>query len=112
MTKVVSEKLLARQRLHGRRVEAIGIEHHRQLVAGQRPLSKNVQYPELVLHEDRNRCAARKGSSDARTRPAPTWPTPASRCAMPVLISGRIPVSTTRRTSIPVGVPRKSSAGI
>lgn len=58
------------------------------------------------------RNAATKGSSGARTIPAPTCPIPACLCAMPVLISGWIPVSTTRRTSIPVGLPRKSSAGI
>src|SRR5579863_3292864 len=32
---------------------------------------------------------------------------PARRCAIPVLIIGRIPVSTTLRASIPAGVPAK-----
>ena len=39
--------------------------------------------------------------------PAPTMPTPGSLWAMPVLICGRMPVSTTLRTSMPGGVPRK-----
>src|SRR5262249_22605666 len=59
--------------------------------------------------------AARARSKQARgglTRPAPIWPMPASRWAMPVLICGRIPVCATIRTSMPVGVPRKSSAGM
>ena len=43
--------------------------------------------------------------------PAPIWPMPASRCAMPVVTTGRMPVSTTLRTSMPHGAPAKSSAG-
>ena len=49
--------------------------------------------------------AASKQPSGARTMPAPTWPTPGSRCAMPVLIVGAKPVSTTSRMSMPVGTP-------
>jgi len=48
-----------------------------------------------------------KQSSGARVMPAPIWPTPAWRCAIPVLIIGRTPVSTTLRASIPAGVPAK-----
>ena len=40
-----------------------------------------------------------KHSSGARVMPAPIWPTPARRCA--------IPVSTTLRASIPAGFPAK-----
>src|ERR1700684_3879305 len=36
---------------------------------------------------------------------------PASRWAMPVLITGKIPVSTTLRISMPAGVPEKFMAG-
>ena len=43
--------------------------------------------------------------------PAPIWPMPASRWAMPVLMTGAMPVSTTSRASIPVGVPLKPSDG-
>ena len=49
--------------------------------------------------------AASKTASGARTTPAPTCPTPGSRWAMPVLMTGASPVSRTRRTSIPVGTP-------
>ena len=37
------------------------------------------------------------------SRPAPIWPIPGSRCAIPVVISGSVPVSSTLRTSIPSG---------
>src|SRR4029453_13908550 len=57
------------------------------------------------------RSAAAKQPRGARAMPAPIWPTPGSRWAMPVLITGWVPLSTTRRTSIPVGVPAKPSAG-
>ena len=43
--------------------------------------------------------------------PAPIWPMPASMCAMPVVTTGRMPVSTTLRTSMPVGAPSKSRLG-
>ena len=49
--------------------------------------------------------AASKQSSGALTTPAPTCPRPGSLCAMPVLIVGAMPLSTTRRISIPVGTP-------
>ena len=39
--------------------------------------------------------------------PAPIWPMPGSRWAMPVLMTGKIPVSTTLRASMPAGVPAK-----
>ena len=55
--------------------------------------------------------ACEKQASGARVTPAPIWPTPGSLCAMPVLITGRMPVSTTRRASMHAGVPAKSSAG-
>src|SRR5581483_3991488 len=105
----LGEVELARDRLHQRRVEAAGVEHDRQLVAGQRAVGEDVEDAEGEPHR---RAASRKGSIGARTSPAPTWPTPASRCAMPVLISGWMPVSAMRRTSIPVGEPRKSSDGM
>ena len=53
-----------------------------------------------------------KQSSGGFTRPAPTWPTPGSLCAMPVLMIGRMPVSMTLSRSMPVALPRKLSAGI
>src|SRR5262249_34886963 len=56
--------------------------------------------------------ASSKHLSGALTTPAPTWPTPGSRWAMPVLMVGVTPVSTTRRMSMPVGTPAKSMAGI
>src|SRR5437762_2970923 len=39
------------------------------------------------------RSASSKQPNGARAMPAPIWPTPASRCAMPVLITGAMPVS-------------------
>src|ERR1700686_3577161 len=59
----------------------------------------------------RARTAWEKHSIGGLTRPAPIWPTPARREAMPVLIWGRMPVWSTIRTSIPVGVPRKLNIG-
>src|SRR5262249_26414487 len=56
--------------------------------------------------------AAWKHPSGARAMPAPIWPTPGSRCAMPVLLTGARPCSTTRRRSMPVGVPTNPRAGI
>src|SRR5215469_12725256 len=56
--------------------------------------------------------ASSKHLSGALTTPAPTCPTPGSRCAMPVLMVGTMPVSTTRRMSMPVGTPAKSMAGM
>src|SRR4029077_12231509 len=56
--------------------------------------------------------ASWKHLSGAFTIPAPTWPTPGSRCAIPVLVVGASPVSTTSRISMPVGTPAKSIAGI
>src|SRR4029077_9731998 len=56
--------------------------------------------------------ASSKHLSGAFTMPAPTWPTPGSRCAIPVLMVGASPVSTTRRISMPVGTPAKSIAGM
>ena len=43
--------------------------------------------------------------------PAPICPTPAFRCAMPVLMIGSTPESATSRASMPAGVPPKLSAG-
>src|SRR5439155_21532821 len=48
----------------------------------------------------RARTPSSKQASGARAIPAPIWPTPASRWAIPVLITGAMPVSTTRRASI------------
>jgi len=56
--------------------------------------------------------ASRKQFSGGFTSPAPTMPIPGFLWAMPVLITGNIPVSTTFLTSIAVGVPRKSRIGI
>ena len=53
-----------------------------------------------------------KHSCGGWTSPAPTWPVPATRPAMPVLICGSQPVRATLRTSIPVGEPRKPMIGI
>ncbi len=55
--------------------------------------------------------ALEKQASGARAIPAPICPTPARRWAMPVLMTGAIPESTTRRASIPVGVPTNPSGG-
>ena len=59
-----------------------------------------------------SRRAPEKQARGAFAIPAPIWPMPASRCAIPVLITGWTPLSTTRRASMPVGVPAKPSAGI
>src|SRR5207244_3804673 len=56
--------------------------------------------------------ACSKHAIGALTTPAPTWPTPGWRWAMPVLMVGTMPVSTTRRMSMPVGTPAPSSAGM
>src|SRR5262245_42490556 len=55
--------------------------------------------------------AALKHAIGARTMPAPIWPTPASRWAIPVVSTGRIPVSTTLRRSMPAGAAAKSRFG-
>ena len=52
-----------------------------------------------------------KHSIGAVVMPAPIWPTPAFLCAIPVLMIGSTPESTTSRASIPAGVPPKFSAG-
>ena len=52
------------------------------------------------------------GSSGSRVSPAPTWPTPAVRCARPLLTIGAMPVSCTRATSMPIGVPTNPSDGM
>ena len=44
---------------------------------------------------------AGKIAAGGLTRPAPTWPVPATLPAMPVLMCGRIPVRTTMVTSMP-----------
>src|SRR5262249_55928556 len=49
--------------------------------------------------------ACSKHLSGAFAIPAPTWPTPGSRWAIPVLMVGVTLVSTTRRMSMPVGTP-------
>jgi len=54
------------------------------------------------LREAIERCPRNAGHRSGR---------PASRCAIPVLIIGRIPVSTTLRASIPAGVPAKLIGG-
>src|SRR5262249_51000851 len=59
-----------------------------------------------------SRSAPEKQAIGALAMPAPTWPTPASRWAMPVLKMGGMPLSTTRRASMPVGVPAKPRAGM
>jgi len=51
--------------------------------------------------------AAVKHASGAVVMPAPIWPTPASRWAIPVLMTGTMPVSTTVRTSTSAGVGPK-----
>src|SRR4029079_17440538 len=56
--------------------------------------------------------ACSKHWSGALTTPAPTWPTPGWRWAMPVLMVGASPVSTTNLMSMPVGTPAPSSGGI
>ena len=55
--------------------------------------------------------AAVKHAIGAVVTPAPIWPTPASRCAMPLLITGSMPQSTTLRASMPAADAAKSSAG-
>src|SRR6185295_6286125 len=55
--------------------------------------------------------AAVKHAIGAVVTPAPIWPTPARRCAMPLLITGSTPQSTTLRASIPAAPAAKSSAG-
>src|ERR1700682_6442152 len=64
-----------------------------------------------ALDSARARTAPEKHSAGGVTRPAPIWPMPARFEAMPVLICGRIPVWTTSRMSMPVGVPRKFRMG-
>src|SRR5881409_2339008 len=56
--------------------------------------------------------AAVKQPRGARTTPAPIWPTPARRLAIPVLMAGVMEVSTTSRASTPTGLPRSSRAGM
>ena len=55
--------------------------------------------------------AAVKHAIGAVVTPAPIWPTPATRCAMPLLITGSTPLSTTLRASMPAADDAKSSAG-
>ena len=58
------------------------------------------------------RSAFWKASTGGCVMPAPIMPMPGSLCAMAVLMIGRMPVSMTLRTSMPVGTPMKSSAGM
>src|SRR5262249_24088129 len=69
------------------------------------------RHPPAPRRRPRSRSAASKQGRGARAMPAPICPTPASRWAMPVLITGATPLSTTRRRSMPVGVPAQLSAG-
>ena len=52
-----------------------------------------------------------KHSMGARATPAPTWPEPSETWTIPVLTAGVMEVSTTRRTSMPSGVPALSRMG-
>ena len=70
--------------------------------SGQAPVHDRLASPRAAA---RPPIAAAKQASGARAIPAPIWPTPAWRWAMPVLMTGAIPESTTRRASIPVGRP-------
>src|SRR5690349_5890506 len=62
--------------------------------------------PPTPSRRPRLRMPSVKHSSGARAIPAPICPMPGRRCAIPVLITGRMPVSITRRASMAVGVPR------
>jgi hypothetical protein len=55
--------------------------------------------------------AAAKQAIGALVTPAPICPTPACRCAIPLLITGRMPESTTLRASMPAAAAAKSSEG-
>ena len=55
--------------------------------------------------------ASLKHSIGAVVMPAPICPTPAWRCAIPVLMIGSTPESTTSRASMPAGVPPKFNGG-
>src|SRR6185436_14842747 len=55
--------------------------------------------------------ASLKHDIGAVVMPAPIWPTPALRCAMPVLMIGSTPESATSLASMPAGVPPKLSGG-
>src|SRR5438093_11314045 len=55
--------------------------------------------------------AAVKQAIGAVVTPAPICPTPGSRWAMPLLITGKMPQSTTLRASMPAAAAAKSSAG-
>src|SRR5712692_1154165 len=69
-------------------------------------------HAEAFTRRPSSRSAPAKQARGARAMPAPIWPMPASRWAMPVLITGWTPLSTTRRASMAVGVPAKPRAGI
>src|SRR5205085_8713762 len=114
---VTQQRLVGRRADHERRVvhalerrERARHAHQRDRIAVDAALDG--------VEDDHRSAAARassacsKQASGARAMPAPTWPTPAWRWAMPVLMAGAMPVSTTRRTSMPAGAPPNSSAGI
>src|SRR5262249_31633826 len=59
-----------------------------------------------------SRSAPEKQAIGALAMPAPTWPTPASRWAMPALEVGGTPLAAPRRVSRRGGVPAKPRAGV
>src|SRR5262245_43921051 len=77
-------------------VAALGADHiwHRTIAVHQ-------NWPDAASAST----ACSKQARGARTTPAPICPVPGTLLAMPVLMSGVIPVSTTLRTSIPTGLP-------
>src|SRR6185295_13235170 len=93
---------LARQSHQGHRIQITAAPHG---VAHDAAHDASASAPSATT-------AARKQANGARTTPAPTWPTPGFLCAMPVLMIGAMPVSTTSRTSMPVATPAKLRAGI
>ena len=97
--------------------------HHRVLVGDRLVLASRISalppiasdgesglFASLRAPRPVQRRPAVKHASGARVMPAPIWPTPGSLCAMPVLMTGSMPVSTTRRASMPAGVPREDRA--
>ena len=72
---------------------------------GTSPGPVNVDSPRALIAET-------KHAIGAWDMPAPTWPTPGARWAMPVLMMGTIDRSTTFRASMRLGMPEKSKDGI
>ena len=81
-------------------------QSHRIEVAGLPNVVDQYHFHDTPNSSANARNACTKQPMGAFTTPAPICPMPGSLWAIPVFMVGAMPVSTTRRISIPVGTPR------